>query len=82
MTVEQLEAEGWLRVAVDKEYFVMASEQIDYRWVEVGYDSPTQRLQVLRARQYPTGYKTRETIYNGKCSDIETFKHLTTLLNL
>jgi len=82
MTVDQLEAEGWLRVAVDNEYCVVASAQVNSKWVEVGYDFTTQRLQVLRAHQHPTGFKTRETIYNGKCPDIQTFKYLTTLLDL
>ena len=82
MTSKQLQAEGWLEVQADAEYFVMASRQVDYRWTEIGYDAPTQRLQVLKAHQHPTGFKTRETIYNGKCPDIETFKQLQILLEI
>jgi hypothetical protein len=82
MTIEQLEAEGWHRVAVGNEYYVAASTQLDSKWIELGYDILTKHLQVLKANQHPTGFKVRETIYSGKCPDMQTFKYLTTLLDL
>lgn len=82
MTIEQLEAEGWLKVAAVETYFVAASKQIDNRWIELGYNVPTQQLQVLKAYQHPAGFKTRETIYNGKCPDLEIFKQLIGLLEI
>ncbi len=82
MKIEELEVEGWYRVAADTEYYVVASKQVDSRWVELGYDLPTGQLQVLKVREYPPGIKTRETVYNGKCPDIQTFKHLQTLLGI
>ena len=80
MTPEQFE--GWHVVAADKEYFVLATDQADSKWYELGYDTPTQRLQILKAHQHPVGGKIRETIYNGTCPDIETFKHLSKLLEI
>jgi len=82
MTIEQLEAEGWHRVAVDEEYFVAASTQVDLKWIELGYDTTTTHLHVLKVREYPPGTKIRETIYNGKCPDLQTFKYLQTLLGI
>ena len=82
MTPEQLELEGWHKVAVDQKYFVMATDQVESRWFELGYDTTTKKLQILKAYQHPAGFKTRETIYNGKCPDIETFKQLSKLLEL
>jgi hypothetical protein len=82
MTITELEAEGWLEVATGTEYYVVASKQVDNRWIEIGYDTPTQHLQILRAYEHPAGFKTRETIYNGKCPDITTFNHLSNLLEL
>jgi hypothetical protein len=82
VTLEQLESNGWTRVATDTNYYVAASKMIDYRWIEIGYDIPNIHLQVLKVHQHPAGFKTRETIYNGKCADIETFKYLQTLLEI
>jgi len=82
MTIKELEAEGWFKVASGIEYFVMATKQVDSRWYELGYDTTTQKLQILRAYEHPAGFKTRETIYNGKCPDITTFNHLSNLLEL
>ena len=82
MTLEQLEAEGWLKVAAVETYFVVASKETNNRWIELGYNIPTQQLQVLRAHQHPAGFKTRETIYNGWCPDMETFRFLSKLLKI
>jgi hypothetical protein len=82
MTLTQLQDLGWIRVAADTEYYVVASKQVDSRWVELGYDLSTGQLHVLKVREYPPGIKTRETVYNGKCPDIQTFKHLQTLLGI
>lgn len=82
MTLEELENLGWSKVAADTQYYVAATKQVDSRWFELGYDLPTTQLQVLKAYQHPAGFKTRETIYNGKCPDIETFKYIQTLLEI
>lgn len=82
MTVKELETEGWLEVATGYEYAVMATKKVDSRWHELGYDATTQQLQIMKAYEHPTGFKTRETIYNGRCPDITTFKHLINLLNV
>ena len=82
MRIEELETEGWHRVAVDEEYFVAASTQVDSKWIELGYDTTTTHLHVLKVREYPPGTKIRETIYNGKCPDLQTFKYLQTLLGI
>ncbi len=74
--------EGWHVVAADKECFVLTTDQVDSRWFELSYCTPTQRLQILKAHQHPAGFKTRDTVYNGTCPDIETFKHLSNLLQL
>ena len=82
MRIEELLAEDWLEVATGTEYYVVASKQVDSRWIEIGYDTLAQHLQVLKAYEHPAGFKTRETIYNGKCPDITTFKTLSNLLQL
>ena len=82
MKIEELEVEGWYRVAADEKYFVAASKQVDLQWIELGYDTTTTHLHVLKVREYPPGTKIRETIYNGKCSDLQTFKYLQTLLGI
>ena len=82
MTLTQLQDLGWIEVAADTEYFVAASTKVDSKWIELGYDTTTTYLHVLKVREYPPGTKIRETIYNGKCSDLQTFKYLQTLLGI
>ena len=47
----------------------------------LGYAIAT-RAKILKAHQHPVGGKIRETIYNGTCPDMETFKHLSKLLEI
>ena len=80
--VNELTDLGWNEVAAGEEYVVMATDQIESRWSELGYEKSSQTLQILKAYQHPLGFTTRETIYRGLCPDIKTFKQLTKLLSI